>query len=460
MNARWTTPEDIAARVRRRWDDGSLLRAYANGDSFDPIEVRLRGPTPSQVGDDIAAAREWVTAVDAGRRDDSRYTLQWESIGGRQIGRNQLPVRAVVSSIGQASALLGVATLVRRFNELLAIAHQHPQVRQWVVDHPLRALDLAAEMSRLIGAYVWLDSHRQSNRYLREISAPGVDTKFAERHRPVLAAMLGVPSTAAGFLAGLGLRSKPGLVRLRPSLSLGLPGSLTELAARSEELAHVRVEPRTAVIIENEISYLSIDIPEDGVVIWGKGFDVDGVGRLRWLADADVYYWGDIDTHGFAILDRLRAWLPRARSVLMDRETLLAHRDRWVTEDRPARSVLTRLTPGEQDLYSELVGDGLGERVRLEQERIDWDWVEQRLPVVHRVGDSDSAHGGKICGRPRIDKEVLAVKRRHVVTKDTVKRAAARSTKASAQLENRVIPAGFVRSSTVKRFLAARKPRP
>ena len=76
------------------------------------------------------------------------------------------------------------------------------------------------------------------------------------------------------------------------------------------------------------------------------------------------------------------------------------------------------------------------------------------------MGDSDSAHGGKIGGRPRIDKEVLAVSRRHVVTKDAVKRAAARSTKASAQLENRVIPGGFVRSSTVKRFLAARNPRP
>jgi hypothetical protein len=459
MSAGWPTPVDIAARVRRRWDDGSLLRAYANGDPFDPIEVPLRGPKPLQIGDDVAAARDWVAAVDAGRCEDSRYTLQWESIGGRQIGRNHLPVRAVVSSIEQASALLGVATSVRRFDELLALAHQHPQVRQWVVDQPLRALDLAAEMPRLIAAYVWLDCHRQSNRYLREISAPGVDTKFAERHRPVLAAMLGVSSTASGFLAGLGLRSKPGLIRLRPAFSLGLPAPLTELAVRSEELAELEVEPRVAVVIENEISYLSIDIPEDGVVIWGKGFDVDGVGRLRWLADADVLYWGDIDTHGFAILDRLRAWLPRARSVLMDRETLLAHRDRWVTEDRPATSVLTRLTPGEQDLYSELVGDGLGERVRLEQERIDWDWVELRLPAAHRVGDSDSAHGGKICGRPRIDKEVLAVKRRHVVTKDTVKRAAARSTKASAQLENRVIPAGFVRSSTVQRFLAARKPR-
>ena len=83
MNARWTTPEDIAARVRRRWDDGSLLRAYANGEPFDPIEVSLRGPKPSQIGDDIAAARKWVAALDAGRRDDRRYTLQWQSIGGQ-----------------------------------------------------------------------------------------------------------------------------------------------------------------------------------------------------------------------------------------------------------------------------------------------------------------------------------------------------------------------------------------
>jgi hypothetical protein len=197
--------------------------------------------------------------------------------------------------------------------------------------------------------------------------------------------MLRVSSTASGFLADLGLRCKPGLVRLRPSPSLGFPGpTLTELAVRSEELAQLTVEPRVAVIVENEISYLSVDVPEGGIVFWGKGFEVDSIGRLRWLAEADVLYWGDIDTHGFAILDRLRAWLPRARSVLMDRDTLLAHRDRWVTEDHPAKSVLTRLTRDEYDLYSELVGDGLGERVRLEQERIDWHWVEQRLPASHR----------------------------------------------------------------------------
>ena len=64
--------------------------------------------------------------------------------------------------------------------------------------------------------------------------------------------------------------------------------------------------------------------------------------------------------------------------------TLLAHRDRWVTEERPATSSLTRLTPEEQDLYLELVAGGLGDRIRLEQERIDWNWVEGRLASSSR----------------------------------------------------------------------------
>lgn len=375
----WTTAADIAAKVRRRWDDGSLLRAHAEGSPFVPIEVSLRGPRASQIGDDVGAVREWIAALDAGRRDDSRYTLEWQSIGGRQIGRNRIPVRAVLSSFDQAWALLGVASTVRRFDELLALVDGHPPVRAWVVSQPHRALELSDQMPRLIAAYVWLDKHRGSQRYLREISAPGVDTKFAEKHRAVLASMLGVSATASGFLADLGLRSKSGLVRFRPAPTLGLPSSLTEIAVRSEELAQLQLRPRVAVIVENEISYLSIDVPDGGIVFWGRGFDVDSVGRLPWLARAVIIYWGDIDTHGFAILDRLRAWLPRARSVLMDRETLLAHRDRWVTEDRPTRSALTRLTDDEADLYSDLVADGLGERVRLEQERIDWGWVQERL---------------------------------------------------------------------------------
>ena len=155
---------------------------------------------------------------------------------------------------------------------------------------------------------------------------------------------------------------------------------MSDLTARLDELAALNLAPKSAVVIENEITFLSVPVPPEGVAVWGKGFEVDRVGSMPWLADADVVYWGDLDTHGFAILNRLRAWLPQTQSLLMDRDTLLAHRARWVGEASPTASRLDRLTAEEQALYQDLVTDRFGERIRLEQERIDWDWVAERLP--------------------------------------------------------------------------------
>ncbi len=48
---------------------------------------------------------------------------------------------------------------------------------------------------------------------------------------------------------------------------------------------------------------------------------------------------------------------------------------------------------------------------------------------------------------------------RRVVSKEAVKRSAIRSTKASAQIERRTVPAGFVRSERVEQFLIERRQR-
>ncbi len=154
LSRAWTTPDDIAAKVRRRWDDGSLLRAYGEGGPFEPICLPLSGPRATQIGDDLGAARQWVAGLDSGRRGDARYALEWSSIGGRRIGRNQVPARAVVSSFEQAWALLGVAGDVRRFEEVLNLVEPHFPIRCWVIAKPHEALKLRAEMTRLIAAYL------------------------------------------------------------------------------------------------------------------------------------------------------------------------------------------------------------------------------------------------------------------------------------------------------------------
>lgn len=382
MTARWTTPAEVRARVRRRWDDGTLLRSYAVRAPFPVIDIPLRGPRVAEIEADLGAVQEWISGLEAGRRGGDRYVLERAPVGGRLIGRNELPRRAIVSTYSQAWELLAVDKEVRRFDDILTTVDHEPMIRDWVAAHPLKAIALHADWPTLLKAHRWLEDHRGSGHYLREIDAPGVDTKFVERHRSVLASLLGVPAASPAFLTELGMSAKPELLRLRLDPSLGLFSSLSDITARSDELRDAQIALRTAVIVENEITFLSLPIPEGGVVLWGKGFEVGRAGSLPWLRGADVYYWGDLDTHGFAILNQLRVWLPHTRSFLMDRETLLAHEDRWGSEHSPTRARLNHLDHEERALYEELVGDRLGERVRLEQERINWSWAEQRFPFA------------------------------------------------------------------------------
>ena len=171
---------------------------------------------------------------------------------------------------------------------MLSAVASEPVIAAWVTANPLRALEVSASWPALLSAYGWLSAARGGGHYLREITARGVDTKFVERHRQLLAQLLGVSSTASGFLTALDLRTKPDTLRIRPDPSLGIASGLSDLTVGVAELAPLPVKAKRALVIENEITFLSAPVPRDGVAFWGKGFGVDRVGALPWLADADV----------------------------------------------------------------------------------------------------------------------------------------------------------------------------
>lgn len=388
MPQRRTSPADIEAKARRRWDSGALLTAYAQGEDFPVVDIPLHGPNPSEIGDDLDRVREWVRALDEGAaaRGRIRYELTRRQVGGRVVGRNVLPSRARVDTYDQVWTLLRVREQVAAFDVVLATLAGFPDATRWVVAHPMQALRVADEWPRLLAATDWLRSHAGTGRYLREVSAPGVDTKFIETHRGILADLLEGDADAAQFAPSVGFQAKPAMIRLRfePGF-LGLPPHISEARLRVGELADSTVHVESALVVENEISYLSVPIPRGGVVVFGEGFRVNRVGALPWLRDVPLHYWGDLDTHGFAILNQLRSWLPQTTSLLMDRGTLLAHQDRWGQEPKPTAAALDKLTSDERALYADLVSDRYQPRLRLEQERTDWAWVRDRLPLSPRV---------------------------------------------------------------------------
>jgi len=382
----WTTPADVVQTLRRRWDSGVYLASRVAGRQWQPVPVPIRGPSAVELSENFAAAQDWVRAWTASAPS---LRVETKPVGGRRVGVNVVPARAWVDTYDQLCALLRVGSDARRFHTMFnQTAVAEPALLGWMVDRPMKVLLLAGEWTRLVATIGWIAALSGPDVYLRQIDVPGVDTKFIEQHRSLLAELLDLRLPAdridravprSDFIARYGFRKKPSYVRVRRLGTDCLPGGYSELAIPVTELATNPLTVSTVYVVENEVTYLALPAIPDAVAILGEGYAASRLRPLRWLEQRELVYWGDIDTHGFRILDRLRSQFPGARSMLMDRATLFAHQSQWVIESSQVREPLPRLTESENALYHDLVEDSFGSAVRLEQERLNYALVEAAL---------------------------------------------------------------------------------
>jgi hypothetical protein len=381
--ASWTRPVDVRTAIRKKWDAGALLARYAAGQDWEPLSHAIRGPSAREIGERLADVRRWAAEWVQAARGPLR--VEYKQVGGRHFGVNSVPCRAWLDGYDDAWVLLGVQDEVRRLHELTETADGTHLV-PWLAGHPMRALRLAGAWDRLVATVRWIERHQAPGMYLRQVDVPGVDTKFIERHKGVLTQLLDaqldpsrVSAAAPDFAGRYGFLRRPGYARFR--VSGGFRG-FSELSTRTDEFTAAPDGITRAYVIENEITYLAFPVPAEAMVIFGGGYAVPVLEPLGWLADLSVLYWGDIDTHGFAILNRLRHHLPHARSMLMDRDTLLGHRDHWATEPSPTAAALDRLAPAESALYIDLTSNTYGRSVRLEQERVSFSAIEEAVATI------------------------------------------------------------------------------
>jgi hypothetical protein len=395
MSAGWTTAADLRAQVLRRWDKGELLAEMAApGDRF-PLRLSLRGPTSSELSERFDEVRAW--AAELQQRSGAGYRLVMRELRHRVIGQNSLPGEAWVDTLDDALRFIGKTREARAFAAVLAATGQlQPSLLPWLQRQPLRALALAEAWPQLLDVVGWLRVHPRPGIYLRQVDLPGIHSKFIEAQRGVLTELLdlalspdAIDATASGaaqFARRYGFRDKPLRVRLRfldPQHTAWVPSTDADYTVSQEAFARLAPAARRVFITENEISVLAFPAAVGSLVVFGAGYGFDSLAQAAWLQPCTVHYWGDIDTHGFAILDQLRAHVPHARSFLMDRDTLLAHRAQWTLEPLPVQRDLPRLNEAERRLFDDLRWRRLrDEPLRLEQERIAFGCVQRAVAAL------------------------------------------------------------------------------
>lgn len=389
----WTTPASLRAQVQRLWERGDLLRATVTDAISWPLRLSLKAPSAADLSDRFEAVRDWVRVV----ADTPRVRIEWREWNHRVQGMQRLPAAVWIDGLQDALALVGQARQAQRFEAVWQqTAAEQPALLAWLSRRPIQALDLVDRWGRLLAVVAWLQAHPRPAVYLREVDVPGVDSKFIEAHRGVLGELLDlalppevVEADATGvaqFTRRFGFLDKPARIRFRlldPALP-SLPGceGLPDITLDAASFAALTLPARRVFITENETNFLAFPPAADAIVVFGAGYGWEALARADWLHRCRLHYWGDIDTHGFAILDQLRGCFPGVASFLMDRETLLAHRLHWGEEPDPARHDLTRLTPEEAAVHDDLRFDRHQPRLRLEQERVGFGWLRDRLASI------------------------------------------------------------------------------
>jgi hypothetical protein len=396
---RWTTAADIEVKLERLWARGRFLTDDLEGGvdrpALFPIRLPLTRPEGRLLAERFEDVRRWIENLQAGSRAARGfgYDIVWREIDHRQLGRQAVPEAVLLPEKKEALALLGKQRAADRFSRLTAATDaSFPELRGWLSRRPFAALEQADDWDRILAVLAWLREHPRPGTYLRQLEIPNVDTKFIESRRGLFSELLDLILPAAAVDAGAsgtrqfearyGLLAKPSLVRFRLLDPLQQIGPLSDIATPTAEFARLDPPATRVFITENEVNGLAFPSVPESIVIFGLGYGLERLGDIAWLRSRAVYYWGDIDTHGFAILDRLRFGVPHAQSFLMDRGTLMEHRDLWAKEDSVHEGLVGRLTSAERELYEELKANRHGEGVRLEQERIGFAWLRNALRVV------------------------------------------------------------------------------
>jgi hypothetical protein len=149
---------------------------------------------------------------------------------------------------------------------------------------------------------------------------------------------------------------------------------LGDIEAPVTEVAALPIAPERALIVENLETGLALpDIPSC-VCFMKLGLAVGLLAEIGWLRTTPrVFYWGDVDTHGFVILDQARRVVPQLESILMDEHTIETHSHLLTEEPTQASAArLQNLTDGERHVLRGLYEGRWRQKPRLEQERLCW----------------------------------------------------------------------------------------
>ncbi len=364
-------PEEVKTKALRRFRD--ICRQWISGENAYPLNLRVslspRGLNESEL------FTGWKKLYNSSKDVIGfGYIVEFEEKRTRNRGVQSIARRILIP--GREDHL----KLISRKKEFDDFCKDITAIRSFLPDGGIQWSEknvslILRNRSRWgdITDYVsYLKDNPELDYSPREV--PVADSKFYEHHRPAVKS-LAYEAIGKDFSEWeLDSLWRPTLHFLDPSLKVY---GLSKITVELEELAGFSPPPsarvKQVVVLENRASFDSIPEIHGTLAIWGEGNAVQALKGIDWLKSIPLFYWGDMDLDGLAILSRFRRSFSHVKSLAMGLEDFLAFEKFAV--DAASQTIPDRafLTEEENKLREEL--EDRSSANRLEQERIPLDYL-------------------------------------------------------------------------------------
>ncbi len=373
------TPQDIRAKAQRYWSSYAYHRLCLSGAPWQALDIPFGKPAGRELLNEFASIGKSLQELKASSKATLGYgyRIDFEPVSHRQLGEQHLPGRIYFETEQDFLRFIGKLREATQFKQLaLQTVGRHPALACILHDKPRHLADNLASWHKLLDVVDWFIAHPRPDIYIRQIDLPDIDSKFIEQHTTQLTVLLdallppsAIECEANKFEQRYGLRYDQHLIRFRlldPAITLS---GLTDLTLPLADFCRLELDVDCVYVTENKVNGLAFPAAPKSMVIFSLGYGIGSLAQADWLKTKRIVYWGDLDTHGFAILSRFREIFPHVESMLMDSATLAANRSLCVTEASPVKEIPACLTDTERATCAALLSPE-GIALRLEQERI------------------------------------------------------------------------------------------
>ena len=370
---------ELRAKALRQYP--GVLRAHLAGENPFPLPIRASKALDRTLGGTHIYEQQAELLAHSKNRTGHGYALAIRpnrKTGQSEVSRIEFETRAdFLDFIDKQAEFDAFATNAARtataVPELLPLLQQSPRL----------LLENATDWAGLLTVCAYFQQHPQPDLYVRSLPL-ALPTKFVEQHQTTLRPLLdwlipdfNRPDETDFFRRFHLLLEEPGIKLRFLDAGLRLHPAVSQCSLWVSEFRQLNLAVRRVYIIENLTSFLAFPLVEDAVAIWGGGFAVSLLAGADWLHGKQLFYWGDIDVHGFQILAQLRAHFPAAQSLMMDEGTFARYHGGEMGGNF-THQILPGLTAAEQILYQSL----LQTNGRLEQEKLPLQYVKA---AVHQT---------------------------------------------------------------------------